>query len=339
MAQALIPIQTADSADQPGALDPRQAARPAAAYLASLRTATGRVGMASALNTVARMALRIDPEQQTPRDWMRMDWRTLNAANVQAIASNLTGAPATINKTLAALRGTARAAWQLGEMDTDNYQRIKDVRGARGSRLPTGRDAADWELAALMRVCANDATPSGARDACAIAIGAKTGARRAELVSIRLDAITRTDEADGVRGVEIAIIGKGDKERRLFIEGGALLALRDWLEIRGDAGTTLLCPINKGGRIDTSRGMSTTALHKALLKRCRAAGVNALHWHDFRRTVAGILLDKGEDISTVASVLGHAQVTTTARYDRRPEEAKRRAVRKISVPYFPRATR
>jgi len=48
-------------------------------------------------------------------------------------------------------------------------------------------------------------------------------------------------------------------------------------------------------------------------KRAEQAGVKSLAWHDMRRTVAGDLLDDGVDIATVARVLGHASVQTTAR--------------------------
>lgn len=296
---------------------------PAAAYLASLRSEVGRKGMVSALNTIAEIS-------SGDRNWRTMDWRTLNAANAGAIRGKLKGSPATINKALAALRGVAKQLFIAHVIDADELERIKMASAVvPGSRLQSGRAMEDWELAALMRVCADATDPANARDACAIALAAKTGCRRAELAGIRLQDMTmRADYA------EIAVIGKGNKQRLLHVDNGALKALKAWLALRGGDGEFLFCPINKGGKINAMRGLTTTAFDQLLIKRCEAAKVANLDWHDLRRTVATRLLDAGSDLVVVRDVLGHADIHTTARYDHRSEDAKRRAVAKISVPYF-----
>lgn len=61
-------------------------------------------------------------------------------------------APATTNKMLSALRGTFKAAWRLGQMATDDYQRAIDLPSVRGETLPRGLDLVLGEMGALHEV-------------------------------------------------------------------------------------------------------------------------------------------------------------------------------------------
>jgi site-specific recombinase XerD len=94
----------------------------------------------------------------------------------------------------------------------------------------------------------------------------------------------------------------------------------------------LRLPIVKGGKIKAHR-MTDQAVHIALKKRARQARVKAFPPHDLRRTFASVMLDAGADISTVQKMMGHADPSTTARYDRHGEETKRKAASLLHFPY------
>jgi site-specific recombinase XerD len=164
------------------------------------------------------------------------------------------------------------------------------------------------------------------RDAALVALMYSAGLRREEVVALTLASY---DRAEG----KLNVWGKRDKQRTAYLVNGADRAMSDWLKLRGLEGDALFCAINKGGRLDTSKALTPQAIYNILQKRAKEAGVKEFSPHDLRRTFVSDLLDAGADIATVAKMAGHANVQTTARYDRRPEEAKKKAAGLLHVPY------
>lgn len=129
-------------------------------------------------------------------------------------------APATANKMLSALRGVLGAAFNLGQMDAEDYRRATEVKGVKGETLPAGRSITRGEIQALMDDCMADQSAAGARDAAIIALLYSCGLRRAELTGLDLD------DYDPERGT-LRVRGKRNKQRLVHVVSGAADALAD----------------------------------------------------------------------------------------------------------------
>lgn len=300
---------------------PPASRNPAVVYLASLTSPHSRRTMRTALERIAEKASgrRLGAEV--------FPWHELRYPHTQALRSWLadTFSPAGANLRLAALRGVLREAWRLGLMDAETYHRAVDLKGVRGERLPRGRALSQGELRATFKACAQDPTPLGARDAAALALLFGGGLRRSEVVALDLA------DLDPETGV-LRIHGKGNKERVAYAGNGSLEALEAWLEHRGEAAGPLLWPATRGAQVVPGR-LSTQALRRVCVRRATEAGIAPFSPHDLRRSFVSELLDAGADVSVVRGLAGHSNVATTARYDRRPEAAKRRAASLLAVPY------
>jgi len=307
--------------------EPEPLIDPVYAYIGSLSPAS-QEAVWKRLRTVARLF-------EIP-DAATFPWHHLRAAQVARIRQRLMqpygpthkrAAPATVNLTLAVFRGIAREARNANAMTEEEYRRIHEVKADKGERLPRGRAVLTGELVALVRACAADPGPAGARDAAMLACLYTGGLRRSELAALALDDYTPAPPALRV------LHGKNDKQRAVPIPASAAAALDRWLKVRGREPGALFVPIDQAGRIvGDGKGMSAHAIYKMLNKRARQAGVPSLTPHDMRRTFVGDLLTAGNDISAVQRMAGHASVTTTQRYDRRGEEVMRRAANTLHFP-------
>ena len=317
-----LPYQTLLDVDAQEALPADR--HPAKVYLASLAPGSRRT-MRRALDVVAGLLTSGRRTAET------LPWHQLRYQHTTAIRTVLMEryAPGTANKMLAALRGVLKAAWRLGLMTAEDHQRTRDIPSIRGTVLPRGRALSRGELRALFRTCAQDPAAAGRRDAALLALLYGGGLRRSEATALAVADYNPETGAMTIRR------GKGRKDRIAYATDGAWDALEAWLGIRGVEPGPLFCPIDKGATLHV-RPMTDQAVLYILRRRAHDAGVQLFSPHDLRRTFISDLLDAGADISTVQRLARHANVQTTARYDRRGEETKRKAAELLHVPYVER---
>ncbi len=264
----------------------------------------------------------------TGSDATTISWGKVGYQQVAALRSQLSVyAPATANKTLAAVRGVLRQAFALGQMDPEVYQRAISVRSVRGERVVRGRAISQDELKQMFGVC-DLATAAGARDAVH-PLPSPTAKGSEDPRSPLLD-LADYDETTS----QLIIRGKGNKERLAYATNGSRLALEKWLAVRGHRPGPIFVPVDKADRIEHRR-LTEQAVYMILRRLGQRAKIDKFSPHDLRRTFIGDLLDAGADIVTVQALAAHASVSTTARYDRRPERTRQRAAELLHVPFGP----
>lgn len=128
-----------------------------------------------------------------------------------------------------------------------------------------------------------------------------TACRVGELVKVNIEDIDFQNR-------ECKVLGKGNKERVVYLTDVCIYHLQEYLKERTDNCPALL--IGKG----TER-MSEGGIRFMLKEVAKRAELSTnVHPHKFRRTTATALIDKGMSIQDVAAVLGHANINTTMTY-------------------------
>ena len=297
---------------------------PAAVYLAAKPSAVGRRGLQRALDRAAEILTGGCTTNALAVNWAQLRYQ--HVAALRAALIDQDAKPGTINHLLSALRGVIKEAFNLELIDADTMARIVNIKSVSVSNLPAGRHVDLGDMRRLFDTCTSNDTVVGARDAALLGLLYGCGLRRSEVVALQLT------DYDSRSGAVTVRQGKGRKERVVYAPTGGRAAVDAWLARRGDWQGALLAPVTKGGKIQ-HRAISAQAVMHRLRFLADKAGISRFSPHDLRRSFVGELLDAGADISSVQQLAGHSNVSTTQRYDRRPEEAKRRAAELMHVPY------
>lgn len=124
----------------------------------------------------------------------------------------------------------------------------------------------------------------------------------------RVSEVAKLDISDiDFEKMECTVLGKGNKERKVYLSEVATMHLKEYLDSREDDNEALFA--GKGSARLGKNGI------EAIVKRIgNAAGVVNAHPHRYRRTLATNLLDRGMNIQDVAAILGHADLKTTQVY-------------------------
>jgi site-specific recombinase XerD len=129
-----------------------------------------------------------------------------------------------------------------------------------------------------------------------------TGCRVTELTMLSME---NYDQHSG----SITVIGKGNKERRVFVNARAKVTVDNYLKIKPHSHGPIICGLHGVGTAMTANG-----IQKMVKEIARRAGVAHAHPHKFRRTAATFAIRQGMEINNVRIFLGHSSIGTTQGY-------------------------
>ena len=135
-----------------------------------------------------------------------------------------------------------------------------------------------------------------------VAVMMFSGLRVAEAVGLQ---VSDVQDQSGAR--VLRVMGKGSKPRTAVLPAVSVVALTEWLAVRGE---------QDGPLFSTSTGaaMDVRAAHREIVRLGRKAGIEGLHPHSLRHAFGVAAADAGQSILQIATAMGHASPTTSMIY-------------------------
>ena len=127
-----------------------------------------------------------------------------------------------------------------------------------------------------------------------------TGCRISEMVQLNREDVD-------LQNLRCKVLGKGNKERIIYMDAVTAMSVRRYLDGRADREPALFI----GSRMERLQPGGVRYMLQQLAAR---TGVHHVHPHKFRRTAATSLIRHGMPIQEVASILGHDKLDTTMQY-------------------------
>lgn len=136
-----------------------------------------------------------------------------------------------------------------------------------------------------------------------------TGCRLSELANLDISEIDMNNGS-------VKVIGKGNKERKVYISEVTMLYLKEYLLSRGDDCKAVF--ITERGE---PRRLCNRSIQKIVEKIKKKAGIKTnLHCHVFRHTLATMMVTRDVELYKIQKMLGHSSINTTEIYAHMKEE-------------------
>lgn len=260
-----------------------------------------------------------------------IDWHLLQPEHVIALVAALREdgyAPNTSSLYVNAVRGVMNEAWRMSLITQEHLLKMRTVKASAGTRLGQGRNLRRTLIREMMEACAADPRPQGLRDAAVIGILYGSGMRKSESVNLHLAQVDFAERS-------LRVIGKGNKELVKYAPDWAFAKLQAWLAFRRDQlkegeedDSFLFNRIRRGSHITRER-ITKHAIYYIARQRGEQVGVKIMP-HDFRRSFITRVIEE-HDLSIAQKLAHHTNIQTTASYDVRDDNERRRAVDRFDL--------